>query len=212
MSNPQALWFQMNSDQKREEIIKRRRNNESFAQIAESLIGSPKNKSTIWSWAKRNLDDTDIYPRMASFPSEPYGSFSDVEQWVMFDIMSSLFPRLDAMSQHLLIEIQKIHTEQKEKFKTTAGFLDDLEDRIMGAIGRVSRSIPMTVSSPTPPPVPGRIVSGTPPPPPPPPGSVLPVQGGVPPDSMARLRTDFEEMSMEEITSLPQDFLPLHES
>ncbi|MFX0207852.1 MAG: helix-turn-helix domain-containing protein, partial [Candidatus Hodarchaeota archaeon] len=82
MSNPLAPWFQMSSDQKREEIIKRRRNNESFAQIAKELLGSPKNKSTIWSWAKRNLSEADIYPRMASLPSEPYGSFSDVEQWV----------------------------------------------------------------------------------------------------------------------------------
>ena len=207
MSNPQAPWFQMNTDQKREEIIRRRRNNESFAQIAESLLGDPKNKSTIWSWAKRNLTDADIYPRMAHLPSEPYGSFSDVEQWVMFDIMSSLFPRLDAMSEHLLIEIQKIHTEQKEKFKTTAGFLDDLEDKIMGAIGRVSRSIPMTVPSSTLPPVPGRSGSGTPPPPPPPSGFTLPIQDGVPPGPMGKLRTDFEEMTMEEITDLPQDFL-----
>ncbi len=207
MSNPQNPWFQMSSDQRRDEIIKRRRNNESFAQIAESLLGSSKNKSTIWSWAKRNLNDADIYPRMASFPSEPYGSFSDVEQWVMFDIMSSLFPRLDAMSEHLLVEIQKIHTEQKEKFKTTAGFLDDLEDRIMGAIGRVSRSIPMTIPSSTPHPTPGRRISGTPPPPPPPPGSVLSIQEGVPSGSMAKLRTDFEEMTLEDITALPQEFL-----
>ncbi|MFX1517421.1 MAG: hypothetical protein ACFFC6_14040, partial [Promethearchaeota archaeon] len=206
-SNPQNSWFQMSVEQRREEIIKRRRNNESFAQIAEELLGSPKNKSTIWSWAKRNLNDADIYPRMTRLPSEPYGTFGDVEQWVMFDIMSSLFPRLDAMSEHLLIEIKKIHTEQKEKFKTTAGFLDDLEDRIMGAIGRVSRSIPMTVSSPTPPPIPRGTAPGAPPPPPPVPGSIMPPQEGVPPGSMAKLRTDFEEMSMEEITTLPQDFL-----
>lgn len=207
MSNPQAPWFQMNSDQKREEIINRRRNNESFAQIAETLLGSSKNKSTIWSWSKRNLNDTDIYPRMASFPSEPYGRFSDVEQWVMYDIMSSLFPRLDAMSEHLLVEIQKIHTEQKEKFKTTAGFLDDLEERVMGAIGKVSRSIPIAVSSSISPPIPGKRIPGTSPPPPPPPSSILPVQEGVPAGSMAELRTDFEEMSMEEITALPKDFL-----
>ncbi|MFW9904363.1 MAG: hypothetical protein ACFFFH_08535 [Candidatus Thorarchaeota archaeon] len=204
MSNPQAPWFQMSLDQRQEEIKKRRRNNESFAQIAESLLGNPKNKSTIWSWAKRNLTDTEIYPKMANFPSEPYGTFSDVEQWVMFDIMSSLFPRLDAMSEHLLIEIQKIYTEQKEKFKTTAGFLDDLEERIMGAIGRVSRTIPITSLSSTPPPVPRRSGHGAPPPPP---GSALPPQEGVPPGSMGKLRTDFEEMTMGEITSLPQDFL-----
>ena len=207
MPNPQIPWYQMSTEQRREEIINRRRNNKSFAQIADELLGNRKKKSTIWSWAKRNLDDADIYPRMTSLPSEPYGTFSDVEQWVMFDIMSSLFPRLDAMSQHLLIEIQKIHTEQKEKFKTTAGFLDDLEDRIMGAISKVSRSLPMTVSSPTPPPVPGGRTPGGPPPSPPPPGSAFPVQEGVSPGSMAKLRTDFEEMTIEEITILPQDFL-----
>ncbi|UCG04058.1 MAG: hypothetical protein JSW11_08735 [Candidatus Heimdallarchaeota archaeon] len=207
MSNPQAPWFQMSSDQRREEIIQRRRKNESFAQIAESLLGSSKNKSTIWSWAKRNLTDTDIYPLMVRLPSEPYGTFSDVEQWVMYDIMSSLFPRLDAMSQHLLIEIQKIHTEQKEKFKTTAGFLDDLEERIMGAIGKVSRPVPISISTSTPPPVPRRGISGAPPPPPPPLEPILPIQEGVTPGSMAELRTDFEEMTMEDITALPQDFL-----
>jgi rubrerythrin len=207
MSNPQTPWFQMNNEKRREEIIKRRHNNESFAQIAEALLGSSKKKSTIWSWAKRNLSNIEIYPRMAQFSSEPYGDFSDVQQWIMFDIMSSLFPRLDAMSEHLLIEISKIHTEQKEKFRTTAGFLDDLEDRIMGAIGRVSRSIsPMAVSSSVPPPVPGRRSPGSPPPPPPP-GTILLAQEGVPPDSIGKLRTDFEEMTMEEITALPQDFL-----
>lgn len=203
MSNSQSPWFQMNSDQRREEIRRRRLNNDSFAQIAEKLLGDPKNKSTIWSWAKRNMDTMEIYPQMRSLPSEPYGEFSDVQQWIMFDILSSIFPRLDALSEHLLIEIQKIYTEQKEKFQTTAGFLDNLEERIMGAINRVSRSIPPLASQP--PPVPSTRFSGVPPPPPPP-GS-LSSQAGVTSGSIGELRTDFEEMNMEEIQALPPVFL-----
>ncbi|MFX0124073.1 MAG: hypothetical protein ACFFAE_10585 [Candidatus Hodarchaeota archaeon] len=201
MSNPQSPWFQMNSDQRRDEILKRRLKNESFAQIAEDLLGDAKNKSTIWSWAKRNMETLDIYPRMRKLPSEPFTKFTEAQQWIMFDILSSIFPRLDAMSEHLLIEIQKIHTEQKEKFLTTAGFLDNLEERIMDAISRVSRSIPLSISPSTP----RRGISGGISPPPPPP--TLPEQQIVPPGVMAELRTDFEEMNMEEITALSQDFL-----
>lgn len=203
-SNSEAPWFFMNSDQKREEIIIRRRNNESFAQIAEALLGSSKKKSTIWSWAKRNMDTLEIYPQMKALRAEPYGEFSEAQQWIMFDILSSIFPRLDALSQHLLIEIQKIHTEQKEKFQTTAGFLDDLEERIMGAINRVSVPRPIISSTAQPPPVPGRSITSGVPPPPPPPGSapLMPSSG-----TMRELRTDFEEMNMEEITALPPDFL-----
>ncbi|MFX0211348.1 MAG: hypothetical protein ACFFDT_35535 [Candidatus Hodarchaeota archaeon] len=206
MSNPQAPWFQMNSNQKREEIIRRRLHNESFAQIAEILLGSAKNKSTIWSWAKRNMETIEIYPRMGKLLSEPYGQFSEAEQWIMYDIISSLYPRLDALSEHLLVEIQKIHTEQKQKFLTTAGFLDDLEERIMGAINQVSRPIATSVPQ-RPPPVPGQGLTSGVPPPPPPPGSTLPIQVGVTPGSMGELRTDFEEMRMEEIQALPSDFL-----
>ncbi|UCG90334.1 MAG: hypothetical protein JSU57_00985 [Candidatus Heimdallarchaeota archaeon] len=206
MSNPQAPWFQMDSNQKREEIIRRRLHNESFAQIAEALLGSSKNKSTIWSWAKRNMETIEIYPQMSKFPSEPYSQFSEIQQWIMYDILSSLFPRLDALSEHLLVEIQKIHTEQKQKFLTTAGFLDDLEERIMGAINRVSRPIASSVPQ-RPAPIHGKDLTSGVPPPPPPPGSTLPVQISVPPGSMGELRTDFEEMSMEEIQSLPSDFL-----
>ncbi len=206
MSNPQAPWFQMNSNQKREEIIRRRLYNESFAQIAESLLGSAKNKSTIWSWAKRNMETIEIYPQMGKLSSEPYGQFSEIQQWIMFDILSSLFPRLDALSEHLLIEIQKIHAEQKEKFLTTAGFLDNLEERVMGAINRVSRPI-VSSTSQRPPPIPGKEFASGAPPPPLSPDSTLPIQVGVPPGSMGELRTDFEEMGMEEIQTLPQDFL-----
>ncbi|UCE14859.1 MAG: hypothetical protein JSV04_06670 [Candidatus Heimdallarchaeota archaeon] len=203
MSKSQSPWFQMDSDQRREEIRRKRLNNVSFAQIAKDLLGDSKNKSTIWSWAKRNMDPMEIYPQMRNLPAEPYGEFSDVQQWIMFDILSSIFPRLDALSEHLLVEIQKIHTEQKEKFLTTAGFLDDLEERIMGAINRVSRPIAPMV--PQAPPVPSTRSPG-PPPPPPPPGS-LPIQTGVPSGSIGELRTDFEEMNMEEIQALPPTFL-----
>ena len=204
MSNPQAPWFQMDPDQKRREIIRRRLNNESFGQIAKELLGDSKNKSTIWSWAKRNMKTLEIYPQMRKLPGEPYPVFTEAQQWIMFDILSSIFPRLDALSEHLLVEIQKIHTEQKEKFLTTAGFLDDLEERIMGAIHRVSR--PIGSSVPRPPPMLSKRTSGVPPPPPPP-GSALPLQEVVPAGSLAELRTDFEEMNIEEITALPKEFL-----
>ncbi len=150
---------------------------------------------------------------MKRLPQEPYGGFGDVEQWVMFDILSSLFPRLDAMSSHILFEINKILAEQREKFTATAGFLDDLENRIIEAITRntavLSTRVVSAVSMPatTPPPVPAKKVPGAPPPPPPPSISALPVQEVVPAGSMAKLRTDFEEMSMEEIIILPQEFL-----
>jgi rubrerythrin len=200
MSNPKAQWFQLNKDQKRVEIRQRRLNGESFARIAFDLLGDSKNKSTIWSWAQRNMDTMEIYPKMMRLPSEPFTGFTDVEQWIMYDILSSLFPRLDAMSQHLLVEIRKIHTEQKEKFSTTAGFLDELETRIIESIRRNSVMLSSNVS---------RVVATatTPPPPPPSVGAKLPPQIRVESGTIAELRTDFEEMSMEEITGLPSDFL-----
>ncbi len=208
MSNPESTWFKMNIDQRREEISFRRRNKESFAKIAQDLLGNEKNKPTIWSWAQRNMEESEIYPKMKEFGREPYGSYSDVERWTMFDIISSLFPRLDAMSEHLLFEMNKILTEQKNKFAKTAGFLDELEDRIIEALRRNTAVITTRVSTATgvPPPPPRSGVPGVPPPPPPP-GVTIPSQVGVTPGSIAELRTDFEEMSMEEITALPQEFL-----
>jgi hypothetical protein len=204
----------MNVDQRRDEIRNRRYNQESFAQIAKDLVGDEKNKPTIWSWAKRNMEQSEIYPRMGKLPQEPYGDFSEAEQWIMFDILSSLFPRLDAMSEHLLTEVKSILTDQHRNFTITAGFLDDLEGRVVETIRQNTAMISSTVSSviiprtaSSPPPIPGKRAIGGPPPPPPPPGSGLPVQVGVPPGSMAELRTDFEEMSMEEIIALPPDFL-----
>ncbi|MHA2245907.1 MAG: hypothetical protein ACXADY_13170 [Candidatus Hodarchaeales archaeon] len=213
MSKPNSPWFNMNKNQKRKEITKRRINNESFAQISANLLGDAKNKSTIWTWAKRNMESSDIYPRMKRLPQEPYGVFGDVEQWVMFDILSSLFPRLDAMSSHILFEINNILAEQREKFTATAGFLDELEKRIIETITRntavLSTRVASAVSIPatTPPPIPEKKAPGGPPPPPPASISALPVQEAGPAGSMAKLRTDFEEMSMEEITILPQEFL-----
>ena len=203
----------MNTDERIVEIRLRRVNNESFAKMAEDLLGDEKNKSTIWSWAKRNMRDEDLYPRMQSLPSQPYSEFSSVEQWYMYDILSSLFPRLDAMTEHILFEIQRILAEQERKFNLTASFLDDLEERVLKSIEKYSASLGPRVSVPMapsrvgvapPPPVPG--ATGAPPPPPVP-GSTLPAQVGIPSGSMAELRTDFEEMSMEEITALPPDFL-----
>ncbi|MFX0174422.1 MAG: hypothetical protein ACFE9L_21295, partial [Candidatus Hodarchaeota archaeon] len=72
MSNPKALWFQLNNDQKRVEIRQRRLNGKSFARIALNLLGDSKNKSTIWSWAQRNMDTMEIYPKMSRLPGEPF--------------------------------------------------------------------------------------------------------------------------------------------
>ncbi len=204
----------MNTDQRIEAIRLGRLNQQSFAEIAEDLLGSDKNKSTIWSWAQRNMESSDIYPRMRKLPKAPY-SITDVEQWVMYDTISSLFPRLDALSQHIIEEMKNILTDQHRNFTITAGFLDDLEKRVIEAISRntalfssrVSRVIPSTAPSPISPTSIGRGITVSPPPPPPTSGSNLPVQDRVPAGPMTELRTDFEEMSMEEITALPQDFL-----
>lgn len=211
MSKPQSIWFQLNPEQRKDEIIIRRRNNQSFAQIAEDLLGSAKNKSTIWSWAKRNLEGAEIYPRMAAMPSEPYRSFSEAEQWIMFDYVTSLFPRLDALSEHLLVEIDRILNDQQKRFRQTAGFLDELENRVIEAIRRNTASLSTRVTMATvssaslsPPRV---STLGAPPPPPPPPGVPLPAQAVLTPGTIQELRTDFENMTMEEITALPQDFL-----
>ncbi len=203
----------MNTDERIIEIRLRRVNSDSFAKIAEDLLGDEKNKSTIWSWAKRNMRDEDLYPRMQSLPSQPYSEFSSVEQWYMYDILSSLFPRLDAMTEHILFEIQRILTEQERKFNLTASFLDDLEESVLKSIEKYTATLGPRVSGPMapsrvgvapPPPIPG--ATGAPPPPPVP-GATLAPQVGIPSGSMAELRTDFEEMSMDEITALPPDFL-----
>lgn len=215
MINQQDYWFQLNTEQRRKEIQQRRFKGESFAKIASDLLGDPKKKSTIWSWAQRNMETQEIYPKMKGLPHEPFSRFSEIEQWVMYDILSSLYPRLDAMSEHILVEVQKIHTEQREKFSTTAGFLDELENRVIEAIRRnsailttnVSRAVTSAVP-PRPPSIP-RVsrVRGVQTPPPPPPGSALSSQTVVGSGSITELRTDFEEMTMEEITALPSDFL-----
>ena len=173
MSNAKAPWFKLKPEHRREEIRKRRKKNDSFAKIALDLLGSEKNKPTIWSWARRNMKDSEIYPKMRAFGIEPYGTYSDVERWTIFDILSSLFPRLDAMSEHLLVEMKNNLTDQHRNFTITAGFLDDLEKRVIEAIGkntvvlttRVSSAIPQTGIS-FPPSSPRLGVSGAPPPPP----------------------------------------------
>jgi len=213
MSNSGHEWYSWKSDRRKAEIVKRRLSKHSFAQIAQDLLGDEKKKPTIWSWAKRNLTESEMYPTMRSLPQDPYKNFSEVEQWVMYDILSSMFPRLDAISQHIIFEVQRILAEQQKSFSLTAGFLDELEQRVIEAIRRntavlTSRvSTPMSSVPPAPPSAIPRVPSaGAVPPPPPPPGS-LPSQTVVSPGTMSELRTDFEEMSLEEINALPPDFL-----
>ncbi len=214
MSNPNSTWFQMNTQERKEAIRQGRLKQHSFSKIAVDLLGSKENKSTIWSWAQRNMDSLDIYPKMRKLPKEPY-SMTDVEQWVMYDTISSLFPRLDALAEHIIVEVNNILTDQHRNFTITAGFLDDLEKRVIEAISRntalvssrVSRVLPTAAPSPISPTPIGRGITVSPPPPPPPSDPNLPVQDRVPAGPMTELRTDFEEMDMEEITALPQDFL-----
>ncbi len=213
MLKSESRWFKLNKEQRMEIIRQSRLEGESFAQISNELLGDGKNKSTIWSWAQRNMDTSDIYPKMKYLSQNPFGKFSDVEQWIIFDIITTLFPRLDALSAHLLTEIQKIYTDQHEKFAITAGFLDELETRIIDAISRntaiISSNVSRVVTSVTPSIPPsgekiGKIISSPPPPPPQTAISSLSLVGS---GNIAELRTDFEKMTMEEITSLSTDFL-----
>ena len=206
-----ALWFELDTKQRIEEIARRRADNETFEKIAKDLLGTTSKKSTIWSWAKRNMERRDLYPSIKQLPVDPYRKFSEVEQWVMYDRIDSLFPQLNAITTHILAEITRLITEQEktrlintEKFSKTAGFLDELEKRMVASIQRNLSAFRVQSSvAPSPP----RASVGGAPPPPPPSGTAIapPVPG--PAGTMADLRTDFEEMNMEEISALPPDFL-----
>ncbi|MHA2054132.1 MAG: hypothetical protein ACW99F_11090, partial [Candidatus Hodarchaeales archaeon] len=103
-------------------------------------------------------------------------------------------------------EQEKTRLHQKEKFEQTAGFLDDLEQRVVNSIQRNLQSFRVQATTPISAPTPPR--PGLPgAPPPPPPGGTLPSTAMVSLGSISDLRTDFEEMSMEEITELPPEFL-----
>lgn len=222
-SDQSLNWFKLSKEGRVREIVLRRKNNESFADIAEALLGDRNKKTTIWHWYKRNIKD--IQESMSRF------EFTDADQWVMFDIMQSLFPRLDATMVHLLEEIKALQTrqnesmqQQKDKFNLTASFLDSIEERMSKGLNQmasqlrasgVSRGYPVSSSNvgtgPPPPPSSGGI-------PPPPPGSGLPSPTAPPtgdgniPGPFASLggdnfRTDFEEMDLEDIKVLPREFL-----
>ena len=211
MASPKALWFELNKKERIQEITRRRADKETFEMIARDLLGNSGKKSTIWSWAKRNMERRDLYPGIKQLPVDPYRKFSEVEQWIMYDRIDSLFPQLNAITTHILAEISRMVDEQErsrqlntENFMQTAGFLDELEKRMVASIQRNLASFRVQSSvAPTPP----RISVGGAPPPPPIPGSAVtpPVPG--PAGTMADLRTDFEEMSMDEISTLPPDFL-----
>ncbi len=211
MTATDAVWYSLSKEDRKKELVQRRLDNQTFEQIAEELLGDRKKKSTIWSWAQRNMDNNEIYPTLRALSPETFKKFGEVEQWIMYDVLQYLFPRLDAMTEHLLTEVrktldrqEKLRADQKIKFEQTAGFLDKLEQRVMDSIQRNLQTVRIQASSaPTPP----RPMVGGAPPPPPPPGSVLVPSSTVPAGTMAALRTDFEEMSMKEITALPPDFL-----
>ncbi len=211
MASSKALWFELNKKERIQEITRRRADKETFEMIAKDLLGNSGKKSTIWSWAKRNMERRDLYPSIKQLPIDPYRKFSEVEQWIMYDRIDSLFPQLNAITTHILAEIGRMVDQQErsrqintENFMQTAGFLDELEKRMVASIHRNLASFRVQSSvAPSPP----RASFGGAPPPPPVPGSSLapPVPG--PAGTMADLRTDFEEMSMEEISVLPPDFL-----
>ncbi|PWI48804.1 hypothetical protein CEE45_04410 [Candidatus Heimdallarchaeota archaeon B3_Heim] len=221
MTVSKAIWFTLSKEQRIEEISLRRTDNKTFEQIADELLGNPKKKSTIWSWAKRNMDNRDLYPMIKRLPVDPYRKFTETEQWKMHDEIELLFPQLSAITTHILAEITRMITEHEktrlintEKFAQTAGFLDNLEQRITASIQRnlqsfriqASQTMPST-SSVSQPPIPPRPLPRGSVPPPPPPGTGVHMPSSVTPGSMSSLRTDFEIMSMEEITALPPDFL-----
>jgi hypothetical protein len=214
MTESKAIWFTLSREQRIEEVINRRLANETFEKMAEELLNDKGKKSTIWSWAQRNLERSDIYPALKSFTPDTFKKFGEVEQWIMYDVLQYLFPRLDAMTEHILAEVTNIVVDQKASFSKTAGFLDDLEQRITASIQRnlqsfriqAGRTMPGT-SSVSQPPIPPRPLPGRAAPPPPPPGTGVLMPGSVSPGSMSDLRTDFEDMSMEEISALPPDFL-----
>ncbi|MHA1944971.1 MAG: hypothetical protein ACW97W_02615 [Candidatus Hodarchaeales archaeon] len=211
MASERALWFELTKEERIQEIARRRADNETFEMIAKDLLGNKGKKSTIWSWAKRNMERRDLYPSIKQLPVDPYRKFSEVEQWIMYDRIDSLFPQLNAITTHILAEITRLITQQEktrlintEKFSQTAGFLDELEKRMVASIQRNLSAFRIQSSvAPSPP----RISVGSAPPPPPPSSTAFapPVPG--PAGTMADLRTDFEEMSMEEISALPPDFL-----
>ncbi|MFW9995251.1 MAG: hypothetical protein ACFFD4_24660 [Candidatus Odinarchaeota archaeon] len=218
MSDEETLWEKLDKEQRQQEILKRRKNKESWADIADALTGSRIKKGSIWSWANRNIPLDELRKAENGLKLTP--TLTEEDQWLMFDqIMHNLFPRLDAVVVHLLTEFKKlqeeqrkIQEEQQKKFILTASFLDSIEERLSRSIkanmtGMVvpasyqasSSSTGMTAGSPPPPP------KNVPPPagstaPPPPSGS-----GSVP--APTTIRTDFENMSLEEINTLPPDFL-----
>jgi rRNA maturation endonuclease Nob1 len=214
LSSSKAPWFELNKKERIAEISRRRSKNETFENIAEALLGTPTKKSTVWSWAKRNMERRDLYPSIQQLPSDPYRKFTEVEQWTMYDRIEYLYPQLNAITTHILEEITRVVEQQEkfreintEKFSKTAGFLDELEKRIQASIQRNLATFRVqSAAAPSPP----RTSFGAAPPPPPPPSTgfspgALPVPG--PAGTMADLRTDFEEMEMEEISALPPDFL-----
>ncbi|MHA1977651.1 MAG: hypothetical protein ACW98I_12160 [Candidatus Hodarchaeales archaeon] len=211
MTTSDAVWYSLSSEDRKKEVVQRRLDNQTFEQMAEDLLGDRKKKSTIWSWAQRNLDNNEIYPALRVLTPEPFKKFGEVENWIMYDVLQYLFPRLDAMTEHLLTEVrktldkqEKLRADQKVKFEQTAGFLDELERRVVASIQRNLQAVQIQSSSAPPPPRP--MVGGAPPPPPPP-GSSMMATSTVPAGPISALRTDFEEMSMDEITALPPDFL-----
>ncbi|MHA1541621.1 MAG: hypothetical protein ACTSQH_01425, partial [Candidatus Hodarchaeales archaeon] len=79
MASVKALWFELDKKERLQELVRRRAINETFEKIAKDLLGDARKKSTIWSWAKRNMERRDLYPSIKQLPSDPLRKFSEVE-------------------------------------------------------------------------------------------------------------------------------------
>ncbi|MHA2294649.1 MAG: hypothetical protein ACXAEU_19730 [Candidatus Hodarchaeales archaeon] len=212
-------WSDLDYEQRRIEVLNRRKNKESWADIAEALTGSRAKKSIIFQWAKRNISTFDLKKAEGEIVLHP--DFSDGDRWEMYDLINKLFPQLNAVVEHLLHEIKNLQEEQQKKFYLTAGFLDTIEERLTKSIKasmpkvivQQSSSYPARGATGTggPPPPPGATRGTGPPPPPSGTGSLGPPPPGTTPQSSVAqsgtLKTDFEEMTMDEIKALPPDFL-----
>ncbi len=218
MSPNKPLWFSLSKEEKRKKIIELRREGKSYAKIAEILLNDPKKKSTVFQWAKRNIDatllKTDRETRAEHLPTDPLydaipRELSPEEQRIMYDILLSLYGKLNAIGIQVIEEVEKVLNTQLESLKKTGFVLDTLEERIISAIKKNIATISPQHSSPLPPVAPAQ----RPPTPPRPPTrtpQIPPIPSQKPllsQKSGAPTLEEIENMTLDEIRKLPPDFL-----
>ncbi len=218
MSPNKPLWFSLSKEEKRKKIIELRREGKSYAKIAEILLNDPKKKSTVFQWAKRNIDatllKTDRETRAEHLPTDPLydaipRELSPEEQRIMYDILLSLYGKLNAIGIQVIEEVEKVLNTQLESLKKTGFVLDTLEERIISAIKKNIATISPQHSSPLPPVAPAQ----RPPTPPRPPTrtpQIPPIPSQKPllsQKSGTPTLEEIENMTLDEIRKLPPDFL-----